>query len=212
MLDGHKIRVFIVDDHPVVRMGIQTMLDSEPDLQVVGTAFSGQDALSRLASLEVDVLLTDLRMPEMSGKTLLLELRKKMPRLPCAVLTNYHSDEDVFGALEAGAMGYILKTFTLEQIAASIRRVYKGHQSIPPYIADQLVRRVGRATLTTRELEVLRLVALGLKNKEIAEKLFISDYTVRNHVINVLEKLGTRDRTEAISVAIRQGLVSLEHD
>ena len=208
------IRVFVVDDHQVVRMGIKTMLESEPDIVVVGTAASGQEALEKLPKMaaDVDVLLTDLRMAEMNGEEMMIQLRKTCPSLRCAVLTNYHSDEDVFSAMKSGAMAYLLKTATLEQVVNTIRNVHAGNHCIPPHIAQQLAQRVSRSQLSARELEIMQLVARGMKNREIAEKLHISGFTVRNHVISLLEKLGTRDRTEATAVAIRQGLVRLDQD
>lgn len=206
------IRVFVVDDHQVVRLGIKTMLESEPDITVVGMAASGREALERLANLEADVVLTDLRMAEMNGADLLLELRRIRPDLHAAVLTNYHSDEEVFHAMKAGAMAFVLKSAPMEQVIDAIRAVHMGDRAIPPHIAQQLAQRVGRSSLSARELEILQLVARGMKNREIAEKLFISENTVRNHVISCLEKLGTRDRTEATAVAIRQGLVRLDED
>ena len=212
MRTEEKIRVFVVDDHQVVRMGLRTMLESEPDMVVVGTASSGRDALRQVPTMAVHVLLTDLRMAEMNGEEMLLELRRMCPDLRCAVLTNYHSDEDVFNAVKAGAMAYMLKTATMEQVVTTIRSVYAGHRCIPPHIAQQLAERVGRSPISSRELEILQWVARGLKNREIAEKLFISEFTVRNHVISLLEKLGVRDRTEATAVAIKQGLVRLEDD
>ncbi len=212
MTDRETIRVFVVDDHEVVRMGLQTMLESEPDIVVVGTAGSGQEALDRLPSIEIDVLLTDLRMVEMTGEEMMTQLRKVCPSVRCAVLTNYHSDEDVFKAVKAGAMAYMLKTATMEQMVSTIRDVHAGQRCIPPHIAQQLAERVGRSPISGRELEILQWVARGMKNREIAEKLFISEFTVRNHVISLLEKLGVRDRTEATAVAIKQGLVRLEDD
>jgi two-component system, NarL family, response regulator len=208
------IRVFVVDDHQVVRMGIKTMLESEPDIVVVGTAASGQEALEKLPKMaaDVDVLLTDLRMAEMNGEEMMIQLRKTCPSLRCAVLTNYHSDEDVFSAMKSGAMAYLLKTATLEQVVNTIRSVHAGNHCIPPHIAPQLAQRVSRSQLSARELEIMQLVARGMKNREIAERLHISGFTVRNHVISLLEKLGTRDRTEATAVAIRQGLVRLDQD
>jgi DNA-binding NarL/FixJ family response regulator len=148
----------------------------------------------------------------MNGEEMMLELRRICPDLRCAVLTNYHSDEDVFNAVKAGAMAYMLKTATMEQVVATIRCVYAGQRCIPIHIAQQLAERVGRNPISSRELEILQWVARGLKNREIAEKLFISEFTVRNHVISLLEKLGVRDRTEATAVAIKQGLVRLEDD
>jgi two-component system NarL family response regulator len=210
MADPKAIRVFVVDDHQVVRMGLKTMLESEPDIVVVGTASSGTEALEILPTMEVDVVLTDLRMNEMSGEAMMTQLRKTCPGLRCAVLTNYHSDEDVFSSMKAGAMAYILKTATLEQVVGAIRTVHAGERAIPPHIAQQLAQRVSRVQLSAREREILQYVARGMKNREIAEKLFISENTVRNHVISLFEKMGARDRTEATAVAIRQGLVRLE--
>ncbi|HEY4355192.1 MAG TPA: response regulator transcription factor [Acidobacteriaceae bacterium] len=204
------IRLFIVDDHHVVRMGLQSMLRREQDIQVVGTADSGAAAIAALKNNEVDVLLTDLRMPGMGGDALLLELRKLKPNLRSVVLTNYHSDEDVFGAIKAGAMAFVLKTATMEEVLDAIRSVHAGHRWIPPHIADQLAQRLARNPVSARENEVLQLLARGLRNREIGQKLFISENTVRNHVISLLEKLGTTHRTEGIAIALQQGLVRLD--
>jgi DNA-binding NarL/FixJ family response regulator len=207
-----KIRVFVVDDHQVVRMGLTTMLESAPDISVVGVAASSQEAIDRIPTVAVDVLLTDLRMDGLNGEEMIAVLHKTHPNLRCAVLTNYHSDEDVFSAMKAGAMAYILKTAPMEHVIDAIRTVHAGERSIPPHIAQQLAQRALRNELSSREHEILQLVARGLKNKEIARKLGISEYTARNHVISLLEKLGTRDRTEATAVAIKRGLVRIEQD
>ncbi|MFP5211727.1 MAG: response regulator [Acidobacteriota bacterium] len=204
------IRIFIVDDHAVVRLGLKTMLESEPDMKVVGMAASGKDALEAIPLVLPDVVLADLRMREMNGEAMLLELRHLCPNVRSVVLTTYHSDEDVFGAVKAGAMAYILKSSSLEQVTEAIRKVYAGERWIPAHIAQQLAQRLSRAPLSTRELEILQLVARGMKNHEIAEELSISENTVRNHVVSVLEKLGVRDRSEAIAVALQQGLVRME--
>lgn len=204
------IRLFIVDDHHVVRMGLQSMLRREPDIQVVGTAGSGAEALEALKQDEVDVLLTDLRMQGMGGDVLVSESRKLKPNIRSVVLTNYHSDEDVFSAIKAGAMAFVLKTATMEQVLDAVRSVHAGRRWIPPHIADQLAQRLARNPLSIRENEVLQLLARGLRNREIGEKLFISENTVRNHVISLLEKLGTTHRTEGIAIALQQGLVRLE--
>lgn len=205
-----QIRLYIVDDHPIVRQGFQSMLRREADITVVGTAGSGTEALVALENLEIDVLLTDLRMEGMSGNTLLRELRKKRPDLRSVVLTNYHSDEDVYSAITAGAMAFVLKTASMEQVIDAIRSVNEGRRWIPPHIADQLVQRLARNPLSAREHEVLQLLARGLRNREIGEKLFISENTVRNHVMSLLEKLGTTHRTEGIAIAIQQGIVRLD--
>ena len=206
----NPIRIFIVDDHHVLRMGLQSMLRREHDIQVIGTADSGAQALAALKDSEVDIVLTDLRMPGMGGDALLLELRKLKPNLRSVVLTNYHSDEDVFSAIKAGAMAFVLKTATMEEVLDAIRSVHAGRRWIPPHVADQLAKRLARNPLSVRENEVLQLLARGLRNREIGQKLFISENTVRNHVISLLEKLGTTHRTEGIAVALQQGLVRLE--
>jgi DNA-binding NarL/FixJ family response regulator len=205
-----QIRLYIVDDHPIVRQGFQSMLRREPDITVVGTAGSGTEALVALEGLEIDVLLTDLRMEGMSGNILLQELRKKRPDIRSVVLTNYHSDEDVYSAITAGAMAFVLKTASMEQVLDAIRSVNAGRRWIPPHIADQLMQRLVRNPLSAREDEVLQLLARGLRNREIGEKLFISENTVRNHVMSLLEKLGTTHRTEGIAIAIQQGLVRID--
>ncbi len=206
------IRIFIVEDHHVVRMGLQVMLRGEPDMQVVGTAASAAEALKILPTLKVDVLLTDLRMPDMSGIDLLKKVGSLLPEVRTAVLSNYHSDEDVFNVFKSGSSAYILKTSTMEQIVEAIRTVHSGSRWIPPHIAQQLADRISRAQLSTRETEILQLMASGMRNKEIGQKLFISENTVRNHILSLLQKLGTAHRTEAIALAIRQGLVNLGND
>lgn len=206
------IRIFIVEDHHVVRMGLQAMLRGEPDMAVVGTAASAEEALRTLEATETDIVLTDLRMPDMSGVELLARLATVHPDVRAAVLTNYHSDEDVFNAIKAGAKAYILKSATMEEILAAIRAVHAGSRWIPAHIAKQLADRVSRAQLSVRETEILQLIARGLRNREIGEKLFISENTVRNHILNLLQKLGTTHRTEAVALAIQQGLVRLEDD
>lgn len=206
------IRIFIVEDHHVVRMGLQAMLRGEPDMAVVGTAASAEEALRMLAAMEADVVLTDLRMPDMTGVELLVKLSEVKPGVPAAVLTNYHSDEDVFSAIKAGAKAYILKSATMEEILEAIRAVHAGSRWIPAHIAKQLADRVSRAQLSGRETEILQLIARGLRNREIGEKLFISENTVRNHILNLLQKLGTTHRTEAVALAIQQGLVRLEDE
>ncbi len=212
MEHSQRIRTFFVDDHQVVRMGLRTMLESEPDIQVVGAAASAREALNTLAETETDVLLTDLHMGEMGGAALIREVRGLYPSIHCAVLTNYHSDEDVFSAIKAGAMAYILKSAPLEQVINAIRDIHRGKTAYPPYIAEQLAQCLSRNPPSAREAEILQLVAQGLNNIEITDKLCISRNTVRNHVINLLEKLGTRDRTEATAVAIRRGLVRVNED
>jgi DNA-binding NarL/FixJ family response regulator len=207
------IRVFIVDDHHVLRIGLRDMLHTEPDIRVVGTAALASEALEAILACEgVDVLLTDLRMPDMGGDELISELRKSRPDLKSAILTTYHSDEDIFCAVKAGALAYILKSSTMEQILEAIRCVHSGSTYFPAQVSKQLAQRLSRVELTTRESEVLKLAAQGLRNREIGARLFISENTVRNHMISLMEKLGTTHRTEAIAIAVQQGLVRIRAD
>jgi DNA-binding NarL/FixJ family response regulator len=201
------IKVLIVDDHPVVRFGLKTMLESEENIHVTGMAGSAKEALLEVGTARPDVVLMDLRMPEMEGTEAIAELRRIQPDIRILVLTNYEADEDILRALQAGAMGYLLKNTPQEDIVQAVEMVYENKRCIPSNIAQRLLETVGRKELSQRELEVLTLVAMGLSNKEIAKNLFISDKTARNHVVSCLTKLGANDRTEAATTAIRRGLI-----
>ena len=203
------IRVFVVDDHPVVRSGLRTMIESTADFALSGMAASSEEALATLGSTETNVLLLDLRMPGMDGLELMVRLRDSGICVPVVILTNYHSDEDIFRAFQAGAMGYLLKTASGEELLSAVRAVHEGERWVPASIGNQLADRLGRIQLSTREQEVLLHVARGLTNREIGNLLFISDKTVRNHVISCLDKLGAKDRTEATTIALRRGLIVL---
>ncbi|WP_158821699.1 response regulator transcription factor [Granulicella sp. S156] len=203
------IKVLIVDDHPVVRFGLRTMLETEENIQVTGMAGSAKEALLEVQRIQPDVVLMDLRMPEMEGTEAIAELRRIQPDIRILVLTNYEADEDILRALQAGAMGYLLKNTPHEEIVQAVEMVYENKRCVPPNIAQRLLETVGRKELSQRELEVLTLVAMGLSNKEIARSLFISDKTARNHVVSCLTKLGANDRTEAATTAIRRGLIRI---
>jgi DNA-binding NarL/FixJ family response regulator len=203
------IKVLIVDDHPVVRFGLRTMLETEENIQVTGMAGSAKEALLEVQRVQPDVVLMDLRMPEMEGTEAIAELRRIQPDIRILVLTNYEADEDILRALQAGAMGYLLKNTPHEDIVRAVEMVYENKRCVPPDIAQRLLETVGRKELSQRELEVLTLVAMGLSNKEIARNLFISDKTARNHVVSCLTKLGANDRTEAATTAIRRGLIRI---
>jgi two-component system, NarL family, response regulator len=207
-----SIRVFLVDDHAILRMGLADMLRREPGIHVVGSAANATEALDALDVEDIDVLLTDLRMPDMSGDKLITEVRKRKPRVGVGILTTYHSDEDVFACIKAGAMAYILKSASMEQILEAIRCLKDGSTWFPPQISKQLTQRLSRTALSAREMEVLQLAARGLRNREIGAKLYISENTVRNHIVSLMEKLGTSYRTEAIAMGIRQGLVRLDDE
>jgi DNA-binding NarL/FixJ family response regulator len=210
MADATKaIKVLIVDDHPVVRLGLRTMLESEENISVTGTAGSAKEALAEVQKLQPDVVLMDLRMPEMEGAEAIAELRRIEPNIRILVLTNYEEDEYIFRALQAGAMGYLLKSTPQEEIVQAVEMVHENKRCVPPNIARRLLETISREELSQRELEVLKLVAVGLTNKEIAQRLFISAKTARNHVASCLEKLGVTDRTEAATTAVRRGLIRL---
>src|SRR5580658_8541757 len=204
-----SIRVLVVDDHPVVRRGLHSMLDGESGISIVGMACSGEEGLDLAEKLSPDVVLLDLRMPNMTGVEAIVAMRTTCSERKILVLTNYQLDEDIFNALEAGALGYLLKSASHEEVIDAIRAVSQGKRWLPTALALRLAERVGRSSLSTREQEVLELVVHGLTNKEIGTKLHISDITARNHVISVLSKLDAKDRTEAATIAIRRGLITL---
>lgn len=210
MKETDIIRVLVVDDHPVVRRGLFSMLNGESGISVIGMACSGEEGLHLAEKLKPDVVLLDLRMPNMSGVEVIVALRAAFPERKILVLTNYQLDEDVFNALEAGALGYLLKSASQEEVIEAIVAVSQGRRRIPTALAMRLAERVGRSALSAREQEVLELVVHGLTNKEIGHKLYISDITARNHVISLIAKLDAKDRTEAATIAIRRGLVMLK--
>jgi DNA-binding NarL/FixJ family response regulator len=203
------INVLIVDDHPVVRLGLRTMLESEGHISVLATAGSAKEALAEVQKQRPDVVLMDLRMPEMEGAEAIAELRRIEPNIRILVLTNYEEDEYIFRALQAGAMGYLLKSTPQDEIVQAVEMVHENKRCVPPNIAKRLLETIAREELSQRELEVLKLVAGGLTNKQIAQRLFISAKTARNHVASCLVKLRVTDRTEAVTTAVRRGLIRL---
>ena len=207
--DGHgSIRVLIVDDHPVVRVGLASMLGTQPGLTVVGSTSSGDEALKLVQRKGVDVLLLDLRMPGMNGIEVLRSLANTPDAPRVIVLTSYDGDEEIYRAVQAGAQGYLLKDTPQQEIVEAITAVYHGKRYLPRHIASRLAERMMRTNLTARELEILGMLTKGLTNKEIANALDISDNTVRNHVMSVIGKLEVSDRTEAATAAIQRGIIS----
>jgi DNA-binding NarL/FixJ family response regulator len=206
---AEPIKVLIIDDHPVVRLGLRTMLESEEHIVVTGTAGSVREGLQEVQKIEPDVVLMDLRMPEMEGIEAIGELRRVAEKIRILVLTNYDEEDYIFRALKAGAMGYLLKNTPQEEIIHAVEMVHQHQSCIPPNIARRLTEAIASEELTQRELEVLRLAADGLTNKAIADRLFISAKTARNHVTSCLLKLCARDRTEAVTIALRRGLIRL---
>jgi len=215
------IRLLIADDHHIVRKGIKVLLATEKDMQVVGEAVNGAEAVEKAAALEPDVILMDLVMPEMDGIEATRRITSERPASRILVLTSFAADDKVFPAVKAGALGYLLKDSTPEQLLEAIRQVHRGEPSLEPSIArkvlQELSQRGGGGTgkqisdpLTEREMEVLRLIAQGMSNKEIAAKIFVAEWTVRSHVSNILGKLHLASRTQAALYALRAGLASLD--
>ena len=204
------ICILIVDDHPVVRAGLASMLGTQPQLEVIGSASSGEEAMEMLRLTPVDVLLLDLRMPGMSGIDVLHSLKARTLAARVIILTSFETDEDIYRAVQAGAQGYLLKDTSLKEMIEAIQTVHAGKRYIPRQIASRLAERMMRTDLTARELEILGLLAKGLTNKQIGRVLGISEHTVRNHVNSVIEKLDVSDRTEAATTAIQRGLISAD--
>ena len=204
------IRVLVVDDHPVVRGGVVGWLAAQPDIDVVGEAGDGLEALAMVASLTPDVVLMDLRMPRMDGATATGRLAADHPAVRVLVLTTYDTDADIVRAVEAGATGYLLKDTPLPQLADAVRAAARGETVLAPPVAARLVSRMRAPAAdapTARELEVLAGVARGLTNAEIGRQLFIGEATVKTHLLRVFAKLGVDDRTRAVLVAVERGLL-----
>ena len=205
------IRVLIVDDHPVVRDGLRGVLDGEPDMQVVGEAGHGAEALARIRAVAVDVVLMDLRMPTMGGVEAIGELRRSAPAVRVLVLTTYDTDRDVLPAIEAGATGYLLKDTPRDELLRAVRAAHRGEAVLSPAVAGRLmgqVREPAQDTLSARELQVLRLVAAGSTNRETAQRLFISEATVKTHLLHIYAKLEVRDRASAVAAGYQRGLLT----
>jgi len=212
------IKVLVADDHRVVRAGLAALLRQQPDLVVVGEAGNGEEAVRLAGELQPHVVLMDMQMPVQNGVEATRQIRSHWPGIEVLVLTTYDDDELIWGGLQAGAKGYLLKDAPPEELIAGIATVAAGRSLLPPHIAAKLVQVIssggpGRPSelesLTERELEILRCMASGAANKEIAAALFISENTVKTHISNLFQKLGARDRTEAVTRALSRGLISL---
>jgi DNA-binding NarL/FixJ family response regulator len=208
------IRVVLADDHSVVRKGVREFLEEEPDIDVVGEASDGLQAVALATELQPDVVVMDIKMPQLSGVDATKRIRSAAPKVRVLALTAYDDDPYIFGLLEAGASGYVLKTAESRELIRAIRAVAAGQSALDPAIAPRVIARVAQPahaveTLTDRELEVLRLAARGLTNKQIGHDLDISDRTVQNHLANIYAKLEVASRTEAVTAALQRGLLRL---
>ena len=206
---SEKVRILIVDDHPVVRAGLSSMLGTHESLEVVGAAWNGQEAFALIEQHRPRVVLLDIRMPGMNGIEILEALRAMADAPRAIVLTNFETDEDIYRAVRAGAHGYLLKSTTQQQMIDAILAVAAGGRHFPPHIVSRLTQRMARTNLTAREHEILKMMSKGLTNKQSGIALDISAYTARNHVNNIIEKLEVADRTEAVAIAIQQGLLDV---
>jgi DNA-binding NarL/FixJ family response regulator len=204
-----RIRVLSVDDHPLVREGIAAIINNQADMQVVAQAANAKDALEQYRKHAPDVTLMDLRLPDTSGIEALITIRTEFPEARIIMLTTFEGDVEIKRALEAGARGYLLKSMPPKELVEVIRQVHAGKKRIPPQLAAQLAEHMSDEALTEREVEVLGQIAGGNRNRDIAEQLFISEETVKVHIKHIMEKLGASDRTEAVAIGIRRGIIQL---
>jgi DNA-binding NarL/FixJ family response regulator len=204
------IRILIVDDHPLLRKGIAAFVNAEPDLKLVAEASNGNEAIDAFRSHLPDVTLMDLRLPKVDGLQAIEAIRREFPEARIIVLTTYSGDTQVLRALKAGARGYILKGYVHKELLDAIRAVHAGQKRIPPEIAAELADHATDEALTDREIDVLRLIAAGNSNKQIADRLSIGEATVKSHITNILSKLGANDRTHAVTIALKRGIIDLD--
>jgi len=209
MTEKNKIRVLSVDDHPLLREGIAAVINSQPDMLMIADAASGQDGIQQFRKHRPDVTLMDLRLPDMGGVDTTVAILAEFPEARIIMLTTFEGDVEIQRALEAGARGYMLKSMPPKDLVEVIRQVHAGKKRIPPQLAARLAEHMSDEALTVRELEVLRQIAEGNRNRDIGEKLFITEETVKVHIKHIMEKLGASDRTQAIAIAIRRGIIHL---
>jgi DNA-binding NarL/FixJ family response regulator len=203
------IGILSVDDHPLLREGIATLVNSESDMKLVAEATNGKEAIEKFRLHRPDVTLMDLQMPTLNGIDAIIGIRSEFPNARVIVLTTYVGDVQVLRALKAGARGYILKAHVRKELLDTIRAVHAGQKRIPPEVAAELAEHAADEDLTSRELDVLRLIAAGNANKEIAAQLSIGEDTVKGHVTNILAKLGANDRTHAVTIGLKRGIIEL---
>ena len=209
MSQPRKIRVLSVDDHPLVREGIAAIINNEADMEMVAQASTGRDAIHQFREHRPDVTLMDLRLPDINGIDAMMAIRDEFAAARVVMLTAFEGDAEMQRALAAGAWGYLLKNIPPQELVAVVRQVHSGRKRIPPDVAARLAEHVGDEALTERERDVLTHLAGGNRNRDIAERLFISEDTVKAHVRHIMEKLGAIDRTEAVTIALRRGIIDL---
>jgi DNA-binding NarL/FixJ family response regulator len=206
---SERIRILCVDDHPLFREGIATVLTNERDLELVATAGTGKAAVERFREQRPDITLMDLRLPDMSGISAIAAIRAEFSDARVIVVTTFAGDYDVHRALTAGAFGYLLKSAPLDQLVGVIRKVHAGRKHLPVDVAENLAVHIGAESLTEREVEVLRRIAEGDRNRDISGRLSIAEDTVKVHVKRIMEKLGAKDRTQAVAIGLRRGIITL---
>jgi DNA-binding NarL/FixJ family response regulator len=209
MTSSDAIRVLMVDDHPLLSEGLATVIQNQPDMLPVGQASSGREAIQRFDECRPDVTLMDLRLPDMSGIDAMIAIRSKYPRAHFIILTTFAGDAEIQRALVAGARAYVLKTMPPNELVDAIRQIHAGKKRIPSEIAAYLAEHYSDEQLTSREVDILRQLAGGNRNRDIAEKLFIAEETVKAHLKHIMEKLHANDRTQAVSIGVRRGIIQL---